>query len=166
MATFVIDFQAFKSLKNEFILKELSIVSVQTNHMIHCLIKPKTPFSTLPKKLQHSINYLTQNIHGIYWEDGYMDEKDAIRLMKDTVKDAVAIYCKGSERVNWLKKTLGMFVIDLDLLSSPKSNKYYPDQFQLFLKCSYISHRRNNRHKCALQSALKYREWMLRSLIF
>ena len=86
--------------------------------------------------------------------------------MKDTVKNASAIYCKGSERVNWLKKVLGMYVIDLDVLSCPKISEWYSNQWQLFLYCSYRPHMRNSRHRCALHSSLKYREWVRRSLYF
>lgn len=99
MASFVVDFQAFKTLRNEFILKELAIVGVDTNLVAQCLIKPEIPFLHLPLKLQMSTSYLTRFVHKIRWCDGYMSTTDAIHLLRNTLKGASRIYCKGSERV-------------------------------------------------------------------
>ena len=43
---FVIDFQAFKSLDNKFIVKELAIVRVDGDSEFHTLFKPPQPYNT------------------------------------------------------------------------------------------------------------------------
>lgn len=43
----IIDFQAFKDDDNQYILKELAIVSVETNKVLHCLVRPPYNFDML-----------------------------------------------------------------------------------------------------------------------
>ena len=59
MTTFIVDFQAFKSLNNKFILKELAIVSLDQDIIVHTFIKPPVEYDYLYPELQDRVDYLT-----------------------------------------------------------------------------------------------------------
>ena len=101
-------------------------------------MRPDISFSELSPSSQKSARFLTRNIHGIEWDDGYVSPDDALLLLRDTLRRACMIYCEGSERVAWLKRRLGLYATDLDILECPKKDDWPPDQLQLFLQLSLI----------------------------
>jgi len=145
-----VDFQAFKNLRNEFILKEVTIIDIDKRRDNHFLIRPPQPYNQLPNKLKKRVDFLTNNIHGLEWDSGMIGFRNAITLIKGILKDASKIYIKGSERVNYFKKLLSgkeNCIIDLDPIV-PKIIKPTP-----FSECVF-NHKIDN--KCLHKQAHKY----------
>ena len=114
------DFQAFKTLENKFVLKEVAVVGVDSNTVMHYMLKPPYPYQVLDPMTKRRIDYFTHNIHGICWNNGFVELRDARKAIATALKDAVVIYIKGSERANFLCGFLrdmqisGATVVDLD----------------------------------------------------
>ena len=68
---FVIDFQGFKRVYNEFVFKELAIVPLGENvQPIVYLFAPPHDWSYLPPRYRCENSWLTKNFHGLHWQDG------------------------------------------------------------------------------------------------
>ena len=153
---YVVDFQAFKSLSNEFILKEMAIVSVHTSTIHHFSVKPTFP---LRCELKKRVEYIKANIHNIPWVYGDIEIEKALDYLNDVLKDATIVYVKGSERAEYLRKNIigNVKVIDLDKLGCPQA-RFLPST--LLQVCMYSGHYRTN-YRCALKNAQKYKQWLL-----
>lgn len=154
---FVIDFQAFKSLSNEFVLKELAIVGVRKNIIHHFFIKP--PSSVVGRELGKRVQYITRHIHNIPWNYGHIELEEALHILNDILKDASVVYVKGSERAKFLKKCIfwDVKIIDLDHLGCPNAD-FLPSA--LLQVCMFRGHFKTN-YRCALKNAQKYKQWIV-----
>ncbi len=149
-SSYVVDFQAFKNLRNEFILKEVTIIDIVKRVDNNFLIRPPQPYNQIPHKLKKRVDFITNNIHGLEWDSGMIGFRNAVALIKGILKDASKIYIKGSERVNYLKKLLPdkeNCIIDLDPIV-PKIIPPLP-----ISECAF-NHKIN--HKCSYKQAHKY----------
>ena len=153
---YVVDFQAFKTLDNYFIIKELCIVNVDKNYYIHVMVKPYTSYANLHNnEFKKRINFLTNNVHGILWNSGYVNEEVAIDLLRNNLKNARTVYIKGSERVEFLRDVLYQYdvrVKDLDIF-----NFRGIDEME-FPCCNYTY--RHCQLRCAKRKALAYAYWL------
>lgn len=183
-SSYIVDFQGWKNGDEEikdlpwFVMKEFAVVGIHNNLIVHCVTKPPSnmKFIDIPDLsfFKQNVKFCTRFIHGLRWDDGYMPLEDAYQMLKDILRDADTIYCKGSERCMYLSQLLARTVLDLDCLDCPKANQWPPypgNQVQLLLTCPYRSHQPGccqNEHnisryrRCALHSALKYRDWYQR----
>lgn len=154
----VVDFQAFKSRSNSFILKELAIVSCRDNTIVHYFIKPPQPYDYLCVDFQKRINYTTDNIHNIPWDYGHVEFKDALRVLNEFVRSASVVYVKGSERKTYLEKIIiwDIPVVDLDNFNCPKA---YILPSALLQLCPFGGHFKTD-WRCALKNAQKYKQWI------
>jgi len=50
--SYVVDFQSFKSLENKYIVKELAVVAVNSDIVMHCIIKSPTSYNSLPTEMK------------------------------------------------------------------------------------------------------------------
>lgn len=159
MASYIVDFQAFKGLVNEFYLKEVAIVNIHSDTVYHWIIRPPTMYCNLNEEMQLRVNYLTYKIHGIPWQTGYIDESEVIALMKNILKNAAVVYIKGSERVTYLRNLLkgyrNVTVYDLDHFEEflkPECKKK-----NLKFKCTY-DRPNHKKLRCALEQVTRYRD--------
>src|SRR6266576_3506563 len=114
--SYVIDIQGFKTLFNEFVMKEVCIVGVHSGKVYHIFVKSPVCYENLCKKLKSRVNYITKYIHGIHWNSGSVDENTVAEILQKIVKNAIRIYIKGSERVKFINNLFNntIQVIDLD----------------------------------------------------
>lgn len=138
MIEYIIDFQAFKSTNNTYILKELAVISVHSTSVAHCIVKPPYSVDVLSEKKKREVKWLAEKFHGILWEDGYISQEDAIRLLKDFTKDADNLLIKGSERKKFVERVTGKQTQDLDLLECPVAKKL--SDSVAYPSCFYFSH--------------------------
>lgn len=152
---YVVDFQAFKSLNNKFIVKELAILRVDRDDCdLHLIFKPPQPFDTLPKEMRKRVAFLTKHIHGIPWEIGHNDFKNFVKS-NNVLQKADVIFVKGSERVNFIRDMLQNSVEVLDL-----------DNFMYTTTCFFENYCPNHLHsysRCAFNKALCYKQWLLQT---
>ena len=69
MGKFVIDVQGFVHEKS-FIVKELSIVDLNSQNVFHFLAKPPVNKNILSYYVQRQVSWLQNYHHMIKWEDG------------------------------------------------------------------------------------------------
>ena len=164
---------------SDFRLKELAIIGVNSDIVVHTLIKSTTSYRTLNEDEKKQVDYLISNHHGIEWDNGYMDPYDALDMLRSTLEDASTVYIKGSERAEYLEEQLqGLYIdiIDLDGIGSPKAHHWPPRNtrnsssskaelsIELSLTCPYQLHKHLGNvvyswdYKCALKLALTYRD--------
>lgn len=157
MVSYIVDFQAFKDLYNTFILKELVIVSLETDQVVHCLVKSPVYYHNLHPELRRRCDYLSKNYHKIRWGDGYVEFSDAIRLLRKTTQGSAKIYVKGSERVKYISDILGRKVLDLDKIGCPKAVDW---TLQIARQCPYFRHSNLPvQVHCSFKNALTYKDW-------
>ena len=166
MAQYIVDFQAFKDDCNNFVLKEISIVSVHSHIFTHCIIRPPFPIEELSAKKKCEVKWLTRNHHGIKWKEGYVNPDDAILMLLETTKDASLILSKGSERTKFLNKLTKKLVLDLNEIQCPPA-KYLPVADSYFL-CMFHKHSMKNirlrGYVCSVLSTFRYKSWYLEYL--
>jgi hypothetical protein len=160
---YVVDFQAFKSPSNEYILKELAIVRVDTNIIQHCFIKPPVSSTALGWEQYRQNKYITKYIHNIPWNYGHVELRHALHILNDTLTNATVVYVKGLERAQYLKKILWWLVdiVDLNDMKCPLAEDLPSALLQL---CPYDGHssRVNRHYRCSLRNAQKYKQWLLK----
>lgn len=143
---FILDLQGFKGPKNQFICKELAVLSLNHHVLNYYLFKT-------PKKLQHhseTNKWITNNHHKLRFEDGDV-EFDRLSSIFDKIGQLSMgggrIFVKGKEKVQWVRKLCrhqDVNVIDLVYLPSLQSTVY-----TLHSSC-LLCH-----PNCALQNVLK-----------
>ena len=71
MSVFFIDFEAFWTNENEFIIKELCIMNVNNMfYPLHYVFKPTLHWSELTKKAATTNKYLSKYFHKLNWYEG------------------------------------------------------------------------------------------------
>lgn len=77
---FKLYFQGFKNVKKEFIVKDLTVVSIDGNLYELQLFQPPCQFQQLPTHLQKQVIWLEKQWHGLYWSSGFRSYKDLKRF--------------------------------------------------------------------------------------
>jgi len=118
-STFVFDFQAFKTLENEYVLKEVALAGVDSNAVLHYLVKAPFSYEALDSVTKERVDYVKRNIHGLCWNSGFIELRHVRKALATALKDAVVVYIKGSERAQFLRGFLRDIrvraaVVDLD----------------------------------------------------
>lgn len=166
MGTFIVDFQAFKDDSNNFILKEIVIVSVDSHIFTHCIAKPPFHLNELSSKKQREVCWLTEKYHGINWKEGYIKLEDVIQLLQDLTQNASLILSKGLERKKLLEKVTRNPTLDLDEILCPPA-KRLPDADSYYM-CAFSKHSANDiqiyGYVCSVVAAFKYKSWYLEYL--
>lgn len=135
MGAIVVDFQAFKSLDNQFIVKELAIVRVDCENYASYLFRPPQPFHKLSPLMKQRVNFLTRTIHGLRWDSGCYDYNAFTTILSS--HSANIIYVKGSERANFIRKILRtIYKDDRVILLHYSSIRIRPGCLYMF----YIAH--------------------------
>ena len=106
-ALVVIDFQAFKSSNNEFIVKE--VASFNGTQSLHSIFLPPCKFHELSADCQRQVRWLTNNHHHLYWSDGYVPLNKLPELLEVAVRGgggADRIFVKGREKAAFIENCL------------------------------------------------------------
>lgn len=159
---YVVDFQAFKDKYNKFILKEIAIISIHVNQIVHLMVLPPYPFKALPPSKQREADWLTKHMHSISWNSGYVSHELAVSLLRAVITRAHTLFIKGSERKSYLQRLMPLKkVIDLDTLNCPKADAILrPVDAPI---CFYSPHWKNagmDAYACALDRAYKFKIWL------
>lgn len=151
---FVIDFQAFKSVDDEFIVKELAIVKIDGDSEFNMVFKPHQPYSTLPRSMQDRVDYVSRRIHGIRWDSGSVDYYDVIGSIKDSLmNEARIIFVKGLERSKYIRNFLEDTVKVENLDDYMAGYKGYGGD-----ACTFHTW---NCGRCSLSKAKDFKMWLL-----
>ncbi|XP_057329648.1 uncharacterized protein LOC130670311 [Microplitis mediator] len=157
----VIDFHGYKISEYENVLKELAIVSLETdgNDMIideHYLFKPALEWENLSKDYQE-IYAMLFKVHGISWKKGLLNYESQKSILIENLKKAAYVYLfnlNSKEFLNEIVDNIEEYkIIYLDDLD------YYEHEDEFQTKCKY--HKNKNKNNCARDNVLKMRDWIL-----
>ena len=97
---FVVDLQGFKKPENDFVLKELAILSINASseEPVTLLFQLPCPWSNLFMKYIRMNFWLRRNCHGISWKSGNIPYEKASEILRNNLQHAGIIYVKGSQR--------------------------------------------------------------------
>lgn len=161
---FVVDYQGFLP---ELEPKELVIVGVDSNLVEHYLTRPAVSLDALTENARRQVRFVTNHIHGITWQSGFIDAKDALEAMVATLQDARLVYVKGLERARYIERELKYksqaVVVDLDSYTPFLRHNNRPRR-QEYRHCSYGSSKHVNL-RCSLEQATRYRD-ILRTTLY
>lgn len=97
----VVDLQGF--FTPDFHPKEIAIFDGYRS--AHFLIKsPKPLFAITDADIMRQIRFIQANVHGIYYESGYIPYESTSALLYSNLVEADVIYVKGKEKLDYLQK--------------------------------------------------------------
>lgn len=108
----VIEFQAFRGNADEFIIKELVILDLQSGVTNYFLFKPPFSFKYLQKKAARTNKWLINYFHHIPWSDGYTEYNELDNVMYYYCDKYNTIYSTGSEKCKWINMYTSSRVCD------------------------------------------------------
>lgn len=150
----IVDVQGFKNEDNQFIPKEIAIVS--KTHSFVLLIKPPYPFYNLTKKERLSVSWIERN-RGILWNEGFVPYLNYKILLKDFFKNK-RVYTKGYEKVLWLKDILqNSNVYNLEDNNCPS----FENLFKIYERSSELKSCIYHENVCAYKNVFCLYKWCI-----
>ena len=153
----VIELACLRGVGNEFIIKEGGLVWVgglqnESESMQTLLFQSPYSESLVPEYIRKTNRWITNNLHKISWEDGYIPYSQMPATLSQFSKGWGPIFTKGSEKAQFLSTILGEKVFDLDDFDCPKADEL---ALPLMTTC-LVGHTKH----CALFKALRYAKWL------
>lgn len=104
---YVLDMQGFKQSGNDYILKELAIVSLngeKNTEPVEFLFKAPFPWNRLTDKYKKQNTWLAHYYHGISWDAGDREYNTIGGILREQLHDASQIFVIGSIQKSWLER--------------------------------------------------------------
>jgi len=154
----IVDIVAFLSPKAKFIVKELTIVDIQTGSVSWFLFKPPCAAKdTAASSLRENI-WLTNNFHGLQWEEGDVPYHKLNDILSTYLNSYTTVYMKGEEKKDFIQKKIRARVIDMKQIGCPPLRK--PDFWSLSTRYTCMRHR-DTQFVCSRDQALKLYSWYI-----
>lgn len=158
--SYIVDFQGFKGLHNEFILKEIAIFHDGHNH--HFIVLPPYDFSLLHTSLKKQARWLFLHHHGLTWNGGFIDFHQVKTFLREKIKVG-SVYVKGAEKTLWIKELLNN--VNVEVINLEDAYKTCPNFKALkrihsdggIMKCVY------HEKCCALQNVYLLKKFICAS---
>lgn len=112
----VADIQGFKISDKDFSPKELAVYDGK--RISHYIFRAPFPFDKLPVHLQNQATWLMHNHHCIHWNEGFTPVFLFPKIIKRLLRDATAVYVKGTEKAKYFKNFTSKTIIEFDLQPS------------------------------------------------
>lgn len=155
---FVVDFQGFKRPINEFVFKEVAVVTLEEDAIPAVyLFEPPHRWSYLPAKYKSENLWLEYNYHGISWNCGEVPYEEVHETLYNLLRDASKVHVKGLEKKKWLEKILSN-VYNLEDLGCPSLRKLTENTE---IVCT--NHKRTWGLHCAAHNVRALKTWLLES---
>lgn len=152
----VVEFQGFLNPNNEYIIKELVIICVETELPQQWLFKP--PGNRLPPCVKYSEpnKWLALHYHGIPWDSGETEYYQLENILRMKTYMYETIYTKGLEKSQYLSTLMRRCVSNLEDEGCPsvKTLQHTKD-----ISCEY---HKNTSFQCALHNAIKLTQWLVK----
>lgn len=188
----ILDIQCFRNNRNEFIVKEATILEVYTGTILFHHVAKLSPSmlddnnEPLTEAKQRENKWLTKNYHGLNWTKGDTPYDVMLSKLQERLANRYIIYVKGSEKKMFVLNHLltasstdcfdevdstsspsQPAVMDLgdigcESLSSLKSN-FTPVTIGFTLRCN---HHKSTTHQCALTNCILLRNWLINTARF
>lgn len=152
--TAIVDIQGFKTETNEFIIKEIAILSNKKIQVY--LIKAPFPFYDLTKQERRQVNWIERN-RQIYWSEGDIPYSKHQYLIANILKEK-CVYTKGMEKVMWLKNiTNNNNVNNLEDDGCPSLSSLY----KKYDDCEDLYSCMHHNSICALKNVFFLNKWCI-----
>ena len=101
---YAFDMQGFLQPGNDFVVKELAIVSLndESDPKVFLFQEP-FPWQRLTSKYR-KINQSLEFNHGLSWNSGKIQYSEISNVLREYLSDAKRVYVKGKLKKNWLKR--------------------------------------------------------------
>lgn len=152
----VIDIQAFVGPQEEYLPKEICVLSVNHPYSDSWVIGPPCRFSELGASIRRQNNWLSRHYHRLSWEDGEVPPFTLPMLLNRATANASVVYVSGKEKSIYLSKIISTPVVNLDAYSPALKRMEAPRSLCLFhglVTCEM--------YKCAVQNAHKLKNWIV-----
>lgn len=170
MEYIVVDVQGFKDRNNNFLVKEICILS--KNLKLHEIIKAPYSFNSLTTEEKQQIKWLEKNYHGLSWFDGRIDENEMKSMIEPIFRGRIVLV-KGAEKVAWIKNMFTSSVIVLNLedigcniqlhkKAATNSNNIYHEAENYCKRHKRITNSKNVH--CAAKNAWLLNRWFKNSI--
>ena len=156
---YVLDFQGFKDENNDFIVKELAILSTDGEKYELQLFQPPYAFNKLSKDLQKQVIWLEKKFHGLYWSSGQR-EYNELKDVFEGLEISGTIYVKGVEKQKYVKHLLSNYkvnVVNLEDLGCPSLSMLKQQMNPIVLKPCHFNHTEYN---CAYVNVYVLALWL------
>lgn len=157
----VIDIQGLKDKFNNFLPKEVAIVSVTSDYIGYWLVKAPCAYRDLAPDIKRQNAWLKSHCHGIAWSEGDTSLDTIEKILKKTAEQADRIFTRGAVKSSYLTDLTGCFIINLE-----EEDNEHPTSFDKLdsghgTRCIYHSllHTKAS-YKCALDYATRIKEWL------
>jgi hypothetical protein len=151
MSLIVIDFTFLEGRDNEIVVKELAVADSHNNRISSYVFK--RPYgleevSMFNARMNQAIG------HGCNWNDGDVPYSELETVLHREVSSAVAIYCFGPQKTNFISGLIDRTVIDITRLGCPE----LADISLPAITCTFACHK--SKHVCALRTAYSLAQWL------
>lgn len=155
---FILDFQGFKDENNEFIIKELALISTDEDVYELQLFQPPYHFNQLAEDVRKQVVWLEKQYHGLCWNSGsrnYTDLKDILKCINGTV------FVKGDEKqkfVNSLLSQSQVNVRNIENLGCPSLSILKQQSRPFLIQPCPFNH--NSKKNCAYENVYIILNWL------
>lgn len=152
---YIVDVQGFKRPLNDFVVKELAIVSLNIDEPpTSFLFKPPCGWNFLPARYKSENSWLQRVFHGLSWNSGDIPYGEVKTILETALKYARAVYVKGVLKKEWLQRLLpGLNVIEME--ESLECSSLHQLQRYPMIKCEHHAIRNN----CAVNNVTLLKKW-------
>jgi hypothetical protein len=152
MSLLVIDFNYLLGQESEVVVKELAVVDYSNDRFSSYIFKKPYDWEEVPMFLRR-LNSVAN--HGCNWDDGDILYTELENVLLRETSSAIAIYCFGSLKADFIERVTGRTVIDITQLGCPEiSALSYPSY-----TCTFPCHNKA-KSDCALRSAYSVAQWL------
>lgn len=156
---FIMDIQGFKGERNQYIIKELAIISSDGQLYELQLFQPPCKISELSENVQEQVHYLEKHFHGLYWNSGFRPYSQLRHIMKN-LNLSGTVYVKGCEKKMFVSDLLSTFmvnVVNIEELGCPSLSILKQFLQPSSIKPCVFNHKSNN---CAYLNVNAILQWL------
>lgn len=147
---YIVDVQGFKKPLNEFVVKELAIVPLNSNFKpLVFLFKPPTSWCRLPARYRSENLWLERNYHGLAWSSGELPYEELENVLQSVLHDASLVHVKGVEKKQWLEK-FKFHVRDMGDMGFPSLQKLKTEILESLCPYHRLAYKANCAHRNVL----------------
>lgn len=152
---FFVDLQGFKTKNNRFVLKEMCLLSNNSDEEHLYIIKPPFPYNKLSFKYKKQARWLSNYFHGFDWTDGFISYLSTRKLLLSLLpKTGAIIFVKGEEKKIWIQDIFRNSCSDIDYYNIEELG-YSNISSDNIVHCKY----HDSKFICAYQNAVKIKKW-------
>lgn len=147
---FILDVQGFQYGTENFLCKEIAILDTDNNCYSHRFVKMPVHMTYFMNNFQTGMNHITQNIHGLKWEN---EDNLEYERLSEYIINCIGlngtVHVKGLQKKKWLEKFMpNITIIDLETEGCPSFNN-----LKLYLKSNHCKkHLFNNDLRCSVEN--------------